>query len=77
MAAIQRATVYTYNGESFPTLEKAVDHVETLGFNLIKPKLLEAGVKLKDAASIWQFILDNREQFVELLSFELPEKEEN
>lgn len=77
MAEIEKTTMYTYKGKVFPSVEKAVEHAETLGYDYFKPLLIDKGFTVTEVYKIWEVLTSNRHELVEFLSFELPLPEQD
>lgn len=65
---IEKVTSYKVDGKTFPTPEKAMAHVEELLFKHVEVFTNRFDVPAKASIDIMEYLLDNREALVELLS---------
>lgn len=67
--AIKRVDAFTVQGQTFNSLEKAVDHVEGQVHEYIKAVCVEKNLGIQASLAITDHILANRRELAELLSY--------
>lgn len=65
---ITKHVIYKFDGEEYPSFDRAVDAVENKIYSHIEKALKDTDVRHSQKGKVMEYILQNKEELVRLLS---------